>query len=287
MEMTDQLKGDNVLFKGCSRVVAVVALAGASLLVPAPKVSATPFGVHIRSQQYNAAMVAKGPGSKGVIAMHMHDHSPHTVSLNEICFKDVIDVKNNTGYAQPALYEAAIRPECDLYQGRRSFGNAAFVVGAAPMSGYEREFNGQHVNDLTKDHPERRGMACAWAQTYVGRLVSCSAHLTNQSASSASSQAGEYAFLWATTAGTSGVSLSVLGGDFNFTPSSGHMPTYINSNFERIVSLYTHSTPSPTRTIDYMLVKNPNYTGQVQTPGTNRWCDSTHSDHCYIWGTFF
>ena len=176
-------------------------------------------------------------------------------------------------------------PECGLYTGRRSFGNVAFVVGTTPRNGYEREFSDQHPNDLSKVYPERRGMACAWAATYIGTLASCAGHITNNTSGSyQADQANAYVWIAATTTGTAGVSLSIYAGDYNIT--LGSLPSVYASSFDVIKTGYTHSAINLTRTIDLIHVKKPQYTDQTQVPGTNRWCDNSYGDHCYIWGTF-
>lgn len=276
--------------------VAVLAVVLVGMLVAATPqpASATPFGVQMRAMQYNVCQVAchpyvANPPSRDVALYAIVSESPHTVSINEICQYDAFKLAGQAGISIPAWYHAANRPECPLYQGRRSFGNAAYVAGTSPRYGYAKQFPeaDQHPNDLGKTYPERRGMACAWAQSYVGRIVSCSSHLTNQNDAWAEDQANVYAFLFAVDSNTGNQPVSVLGGDFNVTPGGGYLPPVYATSFHRIFTNYTHSTSSLSQTIDYMHVENPNYNGQVEAAGSNRSCNSAASDHCLIYGTYY
>jgi hypothetical protein len=253
-----------------------------TLLVPVPA-NATPFGVEIRSHQFNLCDAAcnKPNPPEDMVTFMMALEEPHTVSLNELCFATSSSI-SAARRVTIALYQSRTTPNCPISGfGTRGFGSGAVVAGSTspPVA-----TAGAYPTQQPASPNEVRGYACIRGTTYVGHLVSCSAHLKNGDAAIARRQANEYAFLVAATPSMA-QPLRVLAGDFNLTPTQ-RPPIYFpesSSSFRRPIINLTIPADDPTTTYDYIHVLKPQLTS---VSVASRVCDGGYSDHCYLYSRY-
>lgn len=266
------------------RSVAVVGslLLLASIIVPL-QAGATPFGVELRSHQFNLcdAACSKPNPSENLVIFMMAAEGPHTVSLNELCYATASTIASARSVTV-ALYQARATPNCPVsFTGTRAFGNGAIVAGSpSPHVIAGGSFPSQSPPSPT----EVRGYVCTRGNTYVGYLVSCSGHLKNSDTTTAYNQANEYAFLVAAN-GTMAQPLRILAGDFNLTPTQ-RPPVYYPesaSSFNRIIINLTLPASGPTTTFDYIHVLKPQLTSASVA---SKVCDNGYSDHCYLYSRY-
>ena len=262
------------------RVVVVVmsaAVAG-GFIAPEP-VAATPFGVQIRSQQYNlcdAACNRSDPPANLVIWMAVQE-APHTVSLNELCRASLEEIQAATGLGI-SFYQSRTTENCPLASnGQRGYGNGTIV------SGTMQDDDGGPFFAQQSGTPEVRGWVCRRGSTFVGWVVSCSAHMYSGSISIAQSQASEYAY-WVSMAAHSNHPMRVLAGDFNLTPTERPSAFWGSSSvYSRPIITLTYPAEGPNKTFDYIHVRDPQLTA-TELIGKN--CAWSYSDHCYLWSEY-
>lgn len=190
-------------------------IAGAVPVGVAPKADATPFGVQLRSVQFNLCESYCAPGRSAsnhpkFRAMNlMQLFTPHTASFNEICFSTAVELSPTIG-VQLSFYESTNgAAHCPSSPWGKSFGSATVVAGTSQV-GFGASFNAQHATSPA----EVRGYTCRRGETWVGYIVSCSAHMKNQNEGVAFQQANEYSFM-VHLSSSMGKPMRVLSGDFN------------------------------------------------------------------------
>jgi|GEM_PF-6225232 len=102
--------------------------------------ASTPFGVELRSHQFNLcdARCSKPNPPENLVIYMMAAESPHTVSLNEICFASASTIAASRGVSV-AVYQATTTPNCPIsFTGYRAFGNGAIVAGSPSPPRYLR-----------------------------------------------------------------------------------------------------------------------------------------------------
>jgi hypothetical protein len=276
------MKRDGSAVRWRSAVFAAALVGAGSVVGVAPTaapVAATPFGAQVRSQQYNlcdAACNRPDPPANLVIWMTAAE-APHTVSLNELCRKSLEDIQNATGLGI-SFYQSRTSNNCPIASnGQRGFGNGTIV------SGTMQDDDGGPFFEQWPGVVEIRGWVCRRGSTYIGWIVSCSAHMYNDDVGTAQTQASEYAY-WVSLAPHSNHPMRVLGGDFNLSPTQRPAAFWGSSSvYSRPIINLTLPSEGPTRTVDYMHVFNPQYNYSEEN-GKN--CAWSYSDHCYIWSAY-
>lgn len=270
-----------------SGLALVVMLAGAAATGQSPA-DARPhapayYAVDIRSHQFNMCSAnasncgsVGGVGARDLVHWFNNSDSAWAISLNEMCYADLVDLSNRTG--KPGYMFVARNSAANCPGTTKWFGNGILtyspVVSGTPAA---LRFSDQETPNCNPSSNECRGAVCVTFGSYAGNVTACSAHMENSNVPVATDQAIEYRF-WATQRYPGG---RWLAGDFNLTPTQ--VPSGYSSQYYRAPSANTSPASSPNKQIDYVWHdKAHSAFNTLRSPH----CDPYYSDHCYVFARF-
>lgn len=212
---------------------------------------------------------------------------PWIVTVNEVCDTQWTYLLHST--RMPSLGYSAFRSvtKYNAGTGCGNYGNGIFLLGT-PDSAAGSGFNTAYTNQSSTT--EIRKMLCQRMNSVIGQYAGCVTHLaptTSSSSTTATQQANEGEG-WVTT--NYYAIPRFVGGDFNLTPSTSGMATWIGSaggykdtdpGLNPTFRLSLTTTASPTKKIDYLLADKSHF---PYAPNASRDCKSDYSDHCYLLG---